>query len=572
MSDDLDLEEVGQFRVNLRPWFAAFLVNVTLGGLLLGYPYFRGPSRAREVPSRFAAFAECFFDAEALGDPGLGFPPGERERYSALVLGGDEDWPARCAGSLAAIPAEESMFLFPGVKNAEAEVRAGVALMTAEMEALAERRAEGASTVSDRPMRAMARLRGALAELGVSARVEALAADRDAIRFPDALRIPRASIIPLRVSEGGEWSVRLEAGALLASTMDTRALVRVRVEDGDVDQRVTRRRLVRAILGAEDAPWLVWSTSPSQCAQSDDRCARRATGLAALLEDRQTLEPMFWLGAHPLGSPSRSVHVRGRRAWVVGPKEGEGISVEQFELPEPTVRALGEEREVPRLDPSASWDLPVGASPALAWLEGDPPRLLFADSERAGVVELSPGIEAVPMESPGGAVVVDGCGPWRVVVGRSGARLDSDLVAHRVDVDLDPLEPGSLRAICHPDWLELWTLAGRHLSVTRCASGGCAEAELAAEGVSAFDVIRHGAHTFLAWTDHADEGAVRFRRADEDIDRVPAPCWTDPMDGLCGEPRLASDGATLMVVTRQDEDLRAVRSRDGVVFESLLGE
>ena len=48
-------------------------------------------------------------------------------------------------------------------------------------------------------------------------------------------------------------------------------------------------------------------------------------------------------------------------------------------------------------------------------------------------------------------------------------------------------------------------------------------------------------------------------------------CWSDPPDGLCGEPRIASDGHTLAVVTRQEEDLRIVTSADGVTFGHPAG-
>ncbi|GAB5548490.1 MAG: hypothetical protein SangKO_082500 [Sandaracinaceae bacterium] len=85
MSRELD-EETARFRPSVRPFLIAAAVNVLLGAVLLGIPYSRGPDRAGEVPGRFAAFTACLFDGEALEDPGLGLPSGERARYASLVV------------------------------------------------------------------------------------------------------------------------------------------------------------------------------------------------------------------------------------------------------------------------------------------------------------------------------------------------------------------------------------------------------------------------------------------------------------------------------------------------------
>lgn len=580
MTDDADLDPnglllTGELRPSFRPWMVAVIVNLVLATFLIGIPYLRGPSRAAEVPARFAAFAACFYDAPPNDPPGLGLPRGERARYATLVLGGDDDWPARCRDELEALPPDESMFLFPEVKGAEAHLRAAVELMSVEMETLIERRAAGTIVVTDRPMRAMATLRGALAELGLTvSQVRGLRADRDAVTLGDELSLPQASIIPLRVSEGGEWAIAVREGALLAGTMDSRAVVHVRVRHARVRQLITRRPgLVTGLLAARVTPWVVWSTSPTQCARASDGCVRRATGLAAFLEDRQILEPMMWLDAHPLGVPARAIHIVGSTAFVVAVAE-DGARVHRFDLPEPEVRPLGEVREASHVPSSAEWPLPVAAGATYAWIDGDPVRLLYADANGAGLLELREGAVVTSFEGAGARSVAASCGEWLVLAS------DSDLVVRPIDGEVwhqpqrtVPSQPGRLGLVCRGPELEVFTLAERTLSRSLCRPGECGEVAVLLEDVARFDVVDHRGTTLVAWTDDAEDGAVRVSRATADglVTAIPAPCWSDPPDGLCGEPRLASDGETLMLATRQGEDLRVLRSTDGVRFEPLIG-
>ncbi len=562
-------------RPNVWPWLVAGGVNLAVAGVLLGVPYARGPQRAALVPGRFATFAACFYDGEPLEEPGLGLPAGERSRYASLVLRAPSDWPARCEDSLEAIPAVESMFLFPSVKNAEAQVRAAVRLMGTELRTLSERRAEEDLRVPDRPQRAMARLRGALAELGLASGAHGLSAERDAISIHAPDDLPTPSIIPLRVSRGRAWSVAVEDGAVLARTMDSRAVVRVRVEEGRVDQRVTRRpRSVRAMVGAAGAPWVVWSTSSRTCAASPDGCERRATGLAALLEDRQTLEPMVWVGAHPIGSAAHSVHVVDRVAHVVTARGG-AAEVMRFELPEPSVRALGEEREVPRCTATDHWDLRATAPSSFAWIEGTPTRLAYAGEGSAGVLSLEPNATPITFDAPPGRhPTVAACGDWIVAVTeRSGTAWHASGGTFSLDQRIDPPDATSIRLVCRGARVEIWTLADRALTRAHCAAEGCSTREDLRRGVAAFDALSFRGDTFVAFTDHADEGVVRVTRlaASGARTQIPSACWSDPPGGLCGEPRLATDGTLLALVTRQEEDLRVITSRDGDRFDNLRG-
>lgn len=584
MSDDADLAET-KLRPSVRPWLIAGVVNLVVATVLLGIPYRRGPERAAEVSPRWAAFAACFYDAEPLDRPGLGLPPGERARYASLVVSGPSDWPARCRPALDAIPPEESMFLFPNVKDAEAQLRATVALMRAELETLAARRAAGDLHVSDRPAQAMQRLRGALAELGLASGAAGLDAGRDALALPDEPGLPVASIVPLRVSEGGAWSIAVRDGAILARTLDTRSVVAVRVSDEGVEQLVTRRpSIVNGLLSAGDRAWAVFATPAATCAQAPDRCARRSTGLAAFVEDRQTLEPMMWLAAHPLASATRSVHVSDLVAHVLGP-EGAGARVMRFELVEPTVRALGEVREPPRLSAVTTWDVTATEDSALAWIEGRPPRLVHAREGGAAILTLAPDALEVPFDPPPGrAPQVAACGAWIALASDRAAlvrSLDGTNVAP-LALRAVPPGPGQLRIVCRRNLVEVWALDERTLSRAVCSQAigpegaarfACFAPETVLDGVAAFDVVSHRGATIAVSTDDLDEGVVRVTRMGDDGVRtfVPSPCWSDPPDGLCGEPRIATDGARLAIVTRQEEDLRVVTSRDGVVFGHPAG-
>ena len=92
--------------------------------------------------------------------------------------------------------------------------------------------------------------------------------------------------------------------------------------------------------------------------------------------------------------------------------------------------------------------------------------------------------------------------------------------------------------------------------------------------VSAYDVTRIGDDTLVAWTDDVEDGAIRVVQITRDGSRetrVPAACWTDPRDGLCGAPRLASNGSRAVLVARDETDLRVVITEDGEQWAPLRG-
>ncbi|MFK7992225.1 MAG: hypothetical protein AB8I08_39765 [Sandaracinaceae bacterium] len=571
----MDDEIEGRFRTNLRPWFFAAAANVLFAVVLLGIPYSRGPRRAEETLPRFTAFAACFYDGQAATPPGLGLPRGERARYASLVLSGDAEWPGRCRPLLRAIPPEESPFLFPAVKSAEVQLRATVEQLDRELGRLQGR--DDDHRVSDRTLRAMSLVRAALAELGVSAGVAALSAEHDAITLGEREDLPTPSIIPMRISIGGPWHVRVSAGALVASAMDSRSVAHARVEDGGVDLRLTRRpRLVGGLLGAQEPPWLIWSTAAEQC---EPDCTQRASGLAALVEDRQTLEPMMWLQAHPALEPAASMHVEGQTAWVLA-AASLGAEVRRFTLPVPEVRQLGQEAHVPQIQADATWLLPGAVPRRGAFLMGTPPSVAVVGADGLRLVRLTPETVPTPLGQLEGTARLATCGGtgdgWLVyasehgmVVARSGAE---DAVIAELALPVRPPDPGSVAVVCEGEGARVFALSDGVLHGLRCTSEGCEDESPLGRSVAAFDAVRHGDATLVAWTRDADEGAVQVTSVTgEQTTHVPAACWTDPQDGPCGAPRLASDGETVMLVTRDESDFRVLRSADGRTWDSLEG-
>lgn len=569
--------ETGRMRPNVRPWLIAAALNVTFAAVLIGIPYSRGPERAEGVLPRFVAFAACLYDAEPVGSPGLGLPRGERARYASLVVRADPSWPARCRPGLRAIPAEESTFLFPGVKGAEAQLREAVAQLDRELEALATRRAAGEDRVSDRPMRAMSLVRASLAELGVASGVSALSARRDAVTLPGG-DLAAPSILPIRIATGGPFAIALRDGALLATAMDRRSVAHARVASGGIDMRITRRpRLVAAMLGAREPPWLVWSTR--DCDEVGE-CARRATGLAALLEDRQLLEPMSWLAAHPVGAPEDAIHVEDRTAWVVATTAEGGAEVRRFTVPAPEVRALGAARTAPQLPAEARWPLAEGPA-RVAWVPGAPPRVVAAREGAADVRRLEEDAPEVTIEAPRGLLRIATCGDaeagWIAIGSERGvmvSRAGSPSVA--AELAVRPPERERLRVVCVGDAAHVLAVSDGALHRVICSGSeppGCGEAEEIVDDVAGFDAVAFGDTTLIAWTDDAEAGAVRVTRIEGETvtTSVPSPCWTDPQDGLCGAPRLATDGAHVMLVVRQESDLRALVSEDGQRWSALEG-
>src|SRR5690606_33322025 len=123
------------------------------------FPWIRGQMRASDARERFASFASCFWGGEPRPSPGLALPPQEQAHYASQVLYAPADWPARCRAPLVALVPDEPFLLFPGLKQAEGDVRAAVALVDGALTALAGARRAATGTIPRRPHLAVGRLR-----------------------------------------------------------------------------------------------------------------------------------------------------------------------------------------------------------------------------------------------------------------------------------------------------------------------------------------------------------------------------------------------------------------------------
>ncbi len=562
--------EQGRLRPNLRPFWLAIVANVLFGGLLLGVPYVRGKMRAEEATQSFARFSACLFRAEIASAPGLILPRGERTRFASLAMSGG-DWPERCQDELDGIAHDEAILLFPSVKSAENEVRAAVAQLSRELASIEE-----GGRVPERPLSAFAQLQAALSEL-VRAGSADVDARRDAIVIAEGDDLPAPSIVPIRIASGGEWSVGLVDGAILVSAMDRRGIGHVRVADGGVELKLARHgALVSGLLGARSPPWVIWSTPAAQCGAN---CAQRATGLAAFIEDGQTLSrPVVWLRAHPMGEPREAVHVGEHAAFVAAIVDDGLLDARRFAIPE------SGEGEPPQIIADLTRLIEVREA-RVHWMAGEPPVLAWANGESAGLWVASGDREPVAVESPGGTVRIASAGTtsdgWIVFASERGLRVrraDGSGETLTVDAAIRPPERGALGALCRSAdgcaQLEVWTLADGAIRSMTCEAGACgAVREVVPSGAARFDVARLRDEVFVAWTTDASNGPVRITRIDRAGEKSTtsiAACW-DPARGLCGEPQLASDTERLVVVTREGADLRVLESEDGRRWRALAG-
>ncbi len=563
-----DIEEVS-LRPNVRPILVAVVANVVLAGALLGWPYLRGGWRAEASMAAFARFGACLFEADVASTPGLGLPLGERSRYATLALRGQASWPGRCRDALRSVVEDEARFLFPSVKAAENDVRDRVRRLDRELARVERERATG--VVAERPLELLTQLQAALAE---QARAAGLTFDptRAAIRLGDAVDLPAPSIIPLQIASGGAWSIGLDGEAFVATATDYRRVGHVRVAAGRIEQRAAQRpRLASGSFGGREPPWVAWITAPDEC--REDRCAHRATGLAALTRDRQRLRPSAWLAAHPVGEGAAGVLLASDSVWIAAVGEPEQVALRRFARPAPSV-----EEEPALLRPELERAVTTGAVAQVQWLPGEPPALAWHGPDGAGVA--TGRAEDAPIEPRlRGTVRIASCGTaqhgWVALGSERGTRLQAvgGAGAHALPLRVSPPDRGTLRLVCDGDQVEVWARQDGGLVRARCTVDACAPPEaVVARGVDRYDVVRFDG---ASWVAHAagSEGAVRLtalRAGEAPATVTPAACWT-PTSGLCGEPRLAADARRMVLVARQGADLRVLETADGVVWRGLVG-
>ena len=602
VTDEVREEPAGRaFRPDRRPLWIAVIANGALFAVLVVFPYVRGKDRSEEERVRFARFAACFWSGEAEASPGLELPPGEQERYASNVLRGEPDWPGRCRDALIAIEPDEVFLLFPGAKQAEAQVREAVALVAAELDALAEAREAGIGAVPVRPHLAVGRLRAALAALH---EVTGAEMGGEAIRLTGEQALPSPARVPLQAGADAEMRMDAEADGVRAIAIDRRGVSLVRVAAGRVDiRRVSRPGLVRATVEAPDGPVLVWAMSGERCADDEDRCAYHATGLAPYPSEGSEPPAPTWYAGHPFDAIDRSLIVRDDAVWLVAamseppyaelrrfdrareaataPPAGEGGAAEPPPIEASASRALAAPARA-GASPSANDEAATAGTEALTalLLDGETPEVLFL-TRADGALELHrlDSIDGEPqtvsgIEGESGYVVA--CGPEgsRFVLLGSEARAQVLRIASgevragepfTLAVDPALATRGGVRLACDDARLEIVARrTDRALIHVRCDAGAaCAAPSELARDVAQHDLVREGEHTLVAWTPRSSN-EVHAAAVGGRASHVPAACWdTREGTGFCGAPRLAARNGRILLATREGSDLLVVETIDG---------
>jgi len=572
------------FRPNRRPLWIAVVANAVLFGTLVVFPYLRGQARCREARDHFSLFAECLWGGRATAQPGLELPEGEAERYAHKVLHAGADWPARCLPRLRAVAPAKAILIFPGIKQAEVDVRAATELVAEELRTLARARRAGTRQVPRRPLLATGRLLAALATMHEAAGVTADMA-APCLRFRGPLPLPAPARVPVEADAAGAMRLSARQAGLDVAAMDARRLVTVGVGSGSVTiERSPRPGLVQTMLAGPRGPWLVWATPEERCAREESGCAHRATGLAAFEIDHGRAPAPRWFAAHAMPPIERSILLDRHFVHVLAAGSEGAAVVSRFPLLEGTAPAAPE--AMPEA-PLSTWELPghaEGAPALLVEAAAEPWALWGAPLDQAPGRPAHLALRALALRSadggqagelgpmPGGAMAVASCGAgpiaWAVFATDQALRVlrfgegwtAGETVGLRARTG-----PLALRMACEAGHVTvLWldddqTLVGLECDATLLCTGP----KRLVTAVGAFDALRRAGHTIVAWTTAERGGPVSVGAVSPRglSGRVPAACWS-PQGGFCGTPHLTGDGRRVLLGVRDGADLLVVEAGD----------
>ncbi|MET0344425.1 MAG: hypothetical protein ABW252_25655 [Polyangiales bacterium] len=573
-----------------RRWLVVVGGNVALLVVMLGVPWLRGHLRTRALLRAFASYGACLFDGRPRDDPGLGMPPGHEARFATRVER-EPGFASRCDTALSALAPEPAIFILPGLKVAEGDLRAAAALVREQLATLATR--TPGEALSIKPLAAIERLRAGLANHALaSGRLEA--PDAEAFRLSQARDLPTPTRLPLATGAGAALALWGSDAELHALAIDRAGISYAQLRAGKIEQtRTPRPKLLEASVPAGVPSAFVWAMPKSRCDARQGGCADKALGVAGIrLPIAETPAPR-WLGAHPGGRPDRSV-LRGEDGVRVAAMRADGdVELRTFTL-------------APGHDP-ASADLPPLAAAAIAPVHapGDPllllsagrPRLLLAqrDGDAARVVELTDSDVQLRARLEGAGT------PWLVgcddgaelglAFGHENAlvlaalRGDEVVAFPPVEVALrdvideaDPARDRVVRLCVGPARALALALDRRgKLLRVQCLAGAerCEVAPVAAQ-VRTFAARVQGGRLVVAYASGAEAAQIRVRSdaldgQGESESSVPATCWSDAR-GMCGPPSLAEAGRRLLLAAREGADLRVLESADGGrTFSPLAG-
>ena len=602
---DLDAERIASaFRPNRKPLIVAVLANALLAIALLGWPYLRGRGLAQEARGHFADLSVCLMGGQRAPRPGLSLPRGDRDHFAGKVMLAGPSWPLECRPALQRLAPEPKVFLWPSVKQAGADLRAAAELAQRELTDLDARRKAGLTRVPERLLQALRRVQAATVLLARAGGADD-ELDNDALVWSAPARLAVPARLPLMASDEALLDLYSNGTALEALALDGRGVSYLRVADGKVDrERVRRTSFVRGMLRSGSEAYLVWAMPDARCAEREDHCAGRPTGLSPYDKGAAALKDPTWkMAGHPAGRIDRSLSLTGSgHAWLLALAAADGgKALLHFELP-PVDPALPLPSRA--FEPTERFEIGAAAPVFEASLvPGSEPAAVLALRGQAASAELEASLHYAQADRPALTLpAVQGEHPWTLGCGSAqGTWLaygtDSQLRVVRVDAgaaaprELSMQElrlPGALhgedsrldrvRIACREQGAQLlWISADRQLWGSLCAANSCSAPRSLAKGVSSFAALHTETGSVIALG--APLEAVRVLRLDAQLNPLGAPhmpsaCF-EPTSGFCGTPGLAADAQRIIVTGRDRSDLLALESTDGgksfATLSGLLG-
>ncbi len=541
-------------RPRLRPYGNALVLNVILALGLIGFPWWRGRTRAEMSAHAYVEYAACLHGGQVADVPGLALPEHHRERFAALYVHAVPEWPASCRDALDRIPQEETFLLFPGAKTGEEEVRAAVIGARAALDDLAEARAaEHPRQIPHRLLRTLDHLAAAMSvlieETGLPLATQHLAFD-----LGEGPSLVRASRVPLQTAAGGPLFVAARANGLRVVTGDARSVAEIVVHDGTVDiTQIRRPSAARGLLDDGEHAYLAWVTGDATCAHDEAHCARRLTGLARVREGLSDPQAEVWLAAHPAFSIARSFAFDGPDVGVLAREVDGTVTHRSFHLPDPWPETAAPTPAVPL---TASMTIGLGRVHD-AFVRDDTPIGATDDVVLVSCGQRALSIEPTRVRStsatypiPGDTVITDGAGP---ITATFGAEIAPPIRG------VDPLEDHARCAVTEQASSFAWI--DRQGRLRLVADVDAPDDQVVADHIAGFAMTRTGDTVILATWGQDGEREITLRRIWHGrtlSSEIAAACWDDGV-GLCGPAGLATEGSETILYAREGTDLWVLR-------------
>lgn len=567
------------------------LGNALLLVLMLGVPWLRGYFRTRALWTAFARYGACLCGGEPRAEPGLGMPRGHEAYFATRALR-EPGFFTACDAQLSALAPDEAIFILPGLKTAEADLRGAVKLVRSELLPLSAR--TPGARLSTRPLRALERLRAGLANHTTATGIAAVP-EGDAFSLPRDPALPTPARLPLYAGVNASVSLWGSDVELSALAIDATGISSVHLRAGKLEQtRAPRPKLLQAALPHEQPQSFVWAMSEARCHERVGGCADKALGVASVELPASALPVPRWLGAHPSGRLDRSFYREGSQILIAARTSSGETELREFELSGEAEASAN--ADMPPLAATRTWDTRATGQ-TLILAEQRAPVVLSARTNdgQALLEQITPeGALAIATLPSKGAPWLVGCvaseglgfafghGQGLLVGLKRGEQLTRweplELELTNVVVD-ERRERDRVQLACgYPEGLAAVVRDRRdRLHALRCLVGEprC-RVESIATAVKGFAVLAHERQLSVAYAGDGEASQVRVRSApfvaeERGPEQVPAVCWSDAR-GLCGAPLLAYVGGRMLLGTREATDLMLLESADlGLTWQPLKG-